>query len=382
MIDRSYELPKILAVDDVPANLVAIESCLEHMDATVIGAHSGQEALSKLLKHDFALVLLDVQMPGMDGFETASLIRSDKATSGLPIMFMTAFTKDEQHVLTGYKLGAVDYLFKPLVPEILRAKARAFLDLYLYQREHAEDQRAMARYAAALEQSNEELEQFAYVASHDLQEPLRKVSVFCQLLQDSCGDRIHEDERIYMQHAVEGAKRMKTLIADLLAFSRVGSRGEALQQVSAAAALDDALYNLSSALEENQVRLEIERLPQVMADARQLVQLFQNLIGNAIKYRCPERTPQIVVSAVPQEALWRFSVADNGIGIATEYFDRIFEVFKRLHSREEYEGTGIGLALCKKIVKRFGGDIWVESTEGEGTTFYFTLAMPASNWEI
>ncbi|MCL4258589.1 MAG: PAS domain-containing protein [Anaerolineales bacterium] len=223
-----------------------------------------------------------------------------------------------------------------------------------------------------LERSNQELEQFAYVASHDLQEPLRMVSSYMQLLESRYKDKLDDDAKEFIDFAVDGAARMQRLIQDLLAFSRVGTRGRAPEVVSAEAALTEALHNLGVRIQENGARIEHEELPTVFVDRNQLTQVFQNLVGNAIKFRA-EREPVITVQARPHGEFYEFRVQDNGIGFDPKHADRIFIIFQRLNSRETYEGTGIGLAICKKIIERHGGRIWVESAVGEGTTFYFTL---------
>ena len=223
-----------------------------------------------------------------------------------------------------------------------------------------------------LERSNKELEQFAYVASHDLQEPLRKVSSFCQLLEQDYGDKIDGDGKRYMTYVVDGAERMRRLIRDLLAFSRVGSQGISLSLVASDVALNDALENLSGAIEESGAKISSQPLPNVVADKFQLTQLFQNLIGNAIKYR-KDVAPEIVIAADENAEQWILSVTDNGIGIDPAFCNKIFGVFKRLHSREEYDGTGIGLAICQRIVDRLDGRIWVESRQGEGATFFVAI---------
>jgi len=224
-----------------------------------------------------------------------------------------------------------------------------------------------------LARSNAELQQFAYVASHDLQEPLRMIGSYTQLLERRYGDKFDQDAREFMGFIVDGATRMKQLIEDLLAYSRVGTRGKGLQPVEAGIALDKALTNLRGAIEASAAVVTHDALPEVNADDTQLVQLFQNLIGNAIKFRGKDEPPRIHVGAEDAGSEWRFCVADNGIGIEPQYFERIFLVFQRLHTRDEYDGTGIGLAICKKVVDRHGGRIWVESTLGKGSKFYFTL---------
>jgi PAS domain S-box-containing protein len=223
-----------------------------------------------------------------------------------------------------------------------------------------------------LRRSNEELERFAYVASHDLQEPLRTVSSYVQLLSRRYRDRLDTDAVDFIDFAVGGVRRMQQLIEDLLAFSRVGTRGAPLVPTDMQAVFAGTLASLHAALEESNATVTADRLPMVLADASQLAQLLTNLIGNALKFRGAE-APRAHVRVERTGRMWTVSVQDNGIGIAPEYFDRIFVIFQRLHSREEYAGTGVGLAICKKIVERHGGRIWVESAPGQGARFSFTL---------
>ena len=242
-----------------------------------------------------------------------------------------------------------------------------------------EDQdRARGQLITELEHSNKELEQFAYVASHDLQEPLRMVSSYTELLERRYGDKLDDKAREFIGYAVDGAVRMQRLINDLLEFSRVSTRGKALQPVDVTRVLGTVRANLSVAIQDAGALVTNDALPTVMADETQLVQLLQNLIGNAIKFRGRER-PHVHVGAQATATEWVFAVRDNGIGIAPEYFERIFVIFQRLHARDEYPGTGIGLAVCRRILDRHGGRIWVESEPGHGSTFYF--ALPTRNGE-
>jgi light-regulated signal transduction histidine kinase (bacteriophytochrome) len=248
--------------------------------------------------------------------------------------------------------------------------ANVHLAVELDERRRGEQQ--LARYTQELARSNAELEQFAYVASHDLQEPLRMVASFTQLLAKRYQGRLDQDADEFIGFAVDGATRMQRLINDLLAYSRVGTRGKPFQPEDANAILRQARDNLAKAIEDSGAIIFHDPLPTVKGDEVQLIQLFQNLLANAIKFHGQE-TPQIQVSAEINGREWVFAVKDNGIGIAPEHQERIFSIFQRLHQRSEYPGTGIGLAICKKIVERHGGRIWVESQNQAGSTFFFTI---------
>jgi len=225
----------------------------------------------------------------------------------------------------------------------------------------------------ALKRLNENLEQFAYAASHDLQEPLRIIASFSQLLEKRYKDKLDKDADEFIEYIVDAARRMQRLIIDLLAYSRVGRRDGDRREVDCNAVLQGALLNLRPAIEENHAVITYDRLPLLISHETNFVQLFQNLIGNALKFKSETEPPRIHLGAVKKEGEWVFSVRDNGIGIEPRDKDRIFQVFQRLHKRDQYDGTGIGLSICKKIVEGHGGRIWVESEPGQGSTFYFTM---------
>ena len=252
------------------------------------------------------------------------------------------------------------------------SKANTLLKKEIAERKQAEEK--LKRYASELERSNQELQQFACVASHDLQEPLRMVASYTQLLAKRYKGKLDSDADEFIAYAVDGATRMQALINDLLTYSRVGTKGKDFKPIDCKTVLERTLDNLKKAVEESRAELTYEPLPTVMADDVQLGQLFQNLIGNAIKFRS-EESPHIHISAERNEDKWIFSVGDNGIGIDPEFTERIFIIFQRLHKRRDYPGTGIGLAVCKKIVERHGGRIWVESKPEKGSTFYFTIPL-------
>lgn len=238
---------------------------------------------------------------------------------------------------------------------------------------HKRTEERLARYATQLKRSNQQLEQFAYVISHDLQEPTRMIKGYLDLLERRYGDSWDEEARRYVTRALEGAKRTQKMISALLDLSRIETRGQALELTDAGAVLEHTLEALSWVTKEAEAQVTHDPLPEIMADAAQLSQVFQNLISNAIKFRHKDEPPRIHISAQRAEGAWRFSVADNGIGIAPEQAEYIFQIFRRLHPEQDYAGLGIGLALCRSIVERHGGRIWVESAPGQGSTFYFTV---------
>ena len=255
------------------------------------------------------------------------------------------------------------------------------LAFFALRRESRQRQMASAKLqviATELERSNQDLEQFASVASHDLQEPLRMVASFTELLGKRYQGQLDAQADQYIGFAVDGAKRMQTLIHELLQYSRIGHRSSDPVCCPTEAVLEKALRSLSLAFQEAHALLTHDLLPVVQGDASQLALLFQNLLGNAVKFRSLERRPCVHVSAVSSGALWQFSVADNGIGIEEKHFELIFQIFRRLHGRSEYPGTGIGLAISKRIVEHHGGTMWVQSKPGQGTTFFFTLPKPAA----
>jgi len=233
-------------------------------------------------------------------------------------------------------------------------------------------EKELERYASDLKRSNQELEQFAYVSSHDLQEPLRMIVSYLQLISRRYQGKLDSDADEFIGYAVDGAKRLQRMISDLLILSRVGTRGKEFASTNCENALKEVLTSLQIIIEETNATITYDSLPTIMVDDIQLLQLFQNLITNAIRYRGAE-SPRIHIGVKFQDDGWLFSVKDNGIGIDPKYSERIFGIFQRLHTKEEYAGTGIGLAVCQRIVRRHGGRIWVESKLGEGSTFHFTI---------
>jgi signal transduction histidine kinase len=368
----------ILIVDDMPANLGVLTSHLERQGYIAVVAQGGEEGVERAEFVRPDLILLDVMMPGVDGFETCRRLKAGAATRDIPVIFMTALA-DTGDKLAGFSAGAVDYVTKPLNGAEVLARIDTHLSLYALRQQLAaqndELQREIAAHEetqAALRRSNAELEQLAYVASHDMQEPLRMVASYLQLVAQRYRGQLDADADEFIGYAVDGAKRMQALINDLLAYSRVATKARPFEPTDCNRALDMAQSNLRIALQDSGAQVTRGPLPVVMGDPTQLTQLFQNLVGNAIKFKRVDPV-QVHIAAEPRDAGWCFTVTDNGIGIEPEYHERIFALFQRLHGRGEYPGTGIGLAICKRVVERHGGTIAVRSQPGEGSTFWFTL---------
>ena len=358
--------PKILIVDDLPANLLATEALLRPLGASIVTVDSGEGALDLVLKNDFAIVLLDVQMPGMDGFETAKLMKTRPSMQGVPIIFVTAISKEDHFATEAAAIGAVDYIFKPINSDILKSKVKVYLDLYR-QREQ------ILSLNATLRQSNEELERFAYVCSHDMQEPVRMMNTYAGFLAEDAVDQLDDNNQRYVRYIRDNAVRMQKMIRDILTFSRVGREEIKLETVDCQEILDEVLQEFEDVIATKDARVTSGALPVIESSTTLVRVLLQNLIGNALKFQDGKKPPEIAVSARREGSMWRFDIKDNGIGIDPAFSDRIFTIFQRLHRTEDYPGTGIGLSTCRKFARLCGGDITFASRPGEGTTFTFTM---------
>ncbi len=322
---------------------------------------SGKE---RLAQGEVDAVLLDLELPGTRGLDTLHSVLQDFPE--LPVVVLTGTVQVEEMAVHAVRQGAQDYLFKGSVGEDVLTRC------VRYAVERKQGELALCQKTEELERSNRDLEHFASVASHDLQAPLRTVTAYLELLRERYQHRLDQDADDFIDFAVDGARRMQDLVRDLLEFSRVTMRGKPFSQVDAEKVLAEALANLRAAITESGAQVTHDPLPRVRVDGPQLVRVLQNLLDNAIKYRA-EAPPLIHVSAHSERREWIFSVRDNGIGIAPEHHERIFLIFRRLHPRHRYPGTGLGLAMCRRIIERHHGRMWVESQVGQGATFYFSL---------
>ncbi len=402
-------MTKILVVDDRADNLMSIESILEKDNYEIIKANSGKKALKILLSEvDFALILMDVKMPDMNGFETASLIFERQKLKNIPIIFITAHDYDEENIFQGYKVGAVDYIYKPINPEYLRAKVKVFVELYRKNQQLvAQEQKMMTitknleseinerkmseekvhglniqllQYIDKLETANKELDRFAFMASHDLQEPLRKIRTFADRLNSNYAANLDSDGIKYLRRIEYSAEKMQNLIQDILTFSKIANSSENFIEVDLNNLIKDILSEINTESPKGSIKIITGKLPTLLSNPLLMSTLFQNLLNNAIKYRKEDTDHEIKIYSETEEnggerKYYRIYVEDNGIGFDQKYSDQIFKMFTRLHQNST-EGNGIGLALCKKIVEAHEGFISVRSKENEGTTF--TVSIPVN----
>jgi signal transduction histidine kinase len=377
----------ILMVDDEPSNLLALEVGLEDLGQNLIKASSGGEALRHLLEKDFGLILLDVQMPGLNGFETAVAIRERERSRHIPIIFLTGRDKTEEMIFQGYSAGAVDYLVKPLQMNVLRAKVSIFVELAVVRQNLQREIQARTRIAAEISQLNEELqrkneelqktvqelESYSYSISHDMRSPLRAMQGYAEILLEEATPLLTEEHQGFLRRIDSGASRLDQLIQDVLSYSVLARAKFKLEPVDLDS-LSHEVVEQYPGLQAPAVQIEIpQRLPQVLAHTAMLSQCVSNLLGNAIKFVAPGVQPRIVITAERQGRQTVVSFQDNGIGIAPRDLERIFGIFARVHSSESYAGTGIGLSIVRKAVEKMGGQVGVTSEVGKGSRFWLQL---------
>lgn len=377
------EKVNILMVDDSPDKLLAMEAVLEELGQNLVKVHSGTEALRVLLKQEFALILLDVNMPDIDGFETAQLIRQRQSLEHIPIIFVTSLSTTDADVFKGYSFGAVDYILTPIVPQILKTKVGVFVELWRQQRELKVRAEALRQLNDSLEARarelslvNRELESFCYTIAHDLRAPLRAMEGLTTLLLDENADKLDDTARDYGNRIRGAAARMDQMIQELLSYSRLTFLEFQPQPIRVSRALKEALAQVAWDLEQRKAVVNLKRSRyEVLGHHTMLVQVLANLISNAAKFVSPETQPVLRIHDQRFGDFVRIWVEDNGIGVAPEHRERIFRIFERLHGRESYAGTGIGLAIVQKAVSRMNGRVGVESELGAGSRFWVELPI-------
>jgi signal transduction histidine kinase len=391
-------------------------SVLEPDGYNIVKANSGRHVLKILLTDfDFALILMDVQMPNLNGFETAALIYERERLRHIPIIFITANNYGEENLFKGYRAGAVDYIYKPVNPDLLRAKVGVFVDLYrknqrlllqeqkliavnrsleleINERKASEEKvtelnKQLLENIARLEVANKDLDLFAFMASHDLQAPLRKVRMFSDRLLAGSGDSIGKEGRLYLTRIQEVSRRMQDLINDILRFSKISVEKQSFEVVDLNGVIEEVISELEAPIKEKNAVITVDRMPVLPASTVLMGPLFSNLISNSLKYCKKGGEPRVRVryeegpvmgasNGKPLDIRYgRIYIEDNGIGFDQKYAEQIFDMFRRLHPSSEYEGTGIGLALCKKIVEMHNGFISALGRPGEGAIFIVSLPL-------
>ena len=411
----------ILIVDDKYENLFSLKSLLQLYAYETDTAASGEEALKKILKNEYSVIILDVQMPDMDGYEVAEAISGLNKTKDIPIIFLSAVAIDKRFIAKGYDSGGVEYLTKPFDNDLLLMKVKTFHRLYTQRQELKlveealrqeieirkrsqqeveqinsllefkveERTRDLLQLNKDLENRNAELAQYAYLASHDLQEPLRKIITFIKIIEDKYLKDIPE-AKLEMSKVITSSERMRNLINALLSYSKL-SAVSLFTLVNLNEVVKDAVADLEITIKEKQACINVSQLPELEAIPGQMRQMFQNLLSNALKFSKTNTPPVINIYSEPVNDLSpeaapdkngkyvRIDISDNGIGLDESYIDKIFVIFQRLHGKTQYEGTGIGLAIVKKIIEKHNGIIGVKSKEGEGATFTIVLPVKQSN---
>jgi two-component system, sensor histidine kinase and response regulator len=365
--------PKILTVDDKVANLHALEKILSPLEVQIYQTTQGSEALALSLENDFCVAIVDLQMPEIDGYELVELLRGNQSTASLPVIFVSAVYSDEYHHRKAYDAGAVDFMAKPFIPEVLLSKVKVFIDLY-QQRQKLQTLVAQLNITnQQLEVTNKDLERFAYAVSHDLRTPLRAMDGFAKILQNDFSDRVPTEALQYFQKIQDGAGKMHTLIEGLLQFSRLGLRPIRYQAISMTILARQVLDELLAQEPERKIEITIQAMPEVRADAFLMQQVLTNLLSNALKFTCRREAAEIQIGALEEVDPVIYYVRDNGVGFDMRYADKLFGVFQRLHRADDFDGIGIGLANVNRIITRHGGRIWAEGYVNQGATFYFTI---------
>lgn len=364
---HNIEGMKVLIVEDTVVNLSVLIKSLDKIGLNISVAPDGETALKLIPKLKPDLVLLDIILPNIDGFEVCMEMKANEALKDIPIIFITGKINDED-IIRGFALGGVDYITKPFNPKEALARVQTQLRLQMAAKKFIE-------YTKKLEESNKELEDFCSIASHDLKEPLRKIMSFSERLEEECSPTLNEKGKTYLAKMQNATNRMDQFIDDLLEFSKISTTTKQCRPVNLNIVVKEVLENLEVLIDKTHGTINVESLPTVEGIPLQFSQLFHNLISNALKFSEKDVAPIVNIQSAPtKDGTVKIIVQDNGIGIKSTLLERIFRPFERLHRKGSFEGSGIGLAICKKIVERYQGTIQVESEPGKGTQF--TISLP------
>lgn len=365
--------PKLLIVDDKPQNLKALEVVLANLDVDIIKATSGNDALKATLHHDFTLALLDIQMPDMDGFELATILREEEKTSRLPFIFISAIYTDTVNIFKGYEKGAFSFITKPFQPAILINKVQFFIEKYQQEIQLVQLNKDLERKNDELLTMNKELESFSYTVSHDLRAPVRAMKLYSGMLESNYTDVLGDDGTRMLGKIQKNATKMGQLINDLLSLSQL-DKEEMIRSKVDMRELVETVVKETEEITHHRANITIGELDCINGDLPLLRQIWVNLLSNAIKYSRNREMPEIEIGCTQENGV-TYYIRDNGVGFDMNYASKLFGVFQRLHSSEDFEGTGIGLAIVKRIVEKHGGNVSIQSELDRGTTFYFNLPL-------
>ena len=382
-------IPSILLIDDKPANIIALENHLNQKNRTIRKALNGEEAFALLLNEQFDLIILNVQMQGMSGFEMLHVLKRDNWTKDIPIIFLMAELSEQSQIMKELEESNVDYIFTPINPDLLKTRVNVLLKLQLQKKYLLEEKEAiqktaennikklnqdLRRHVIQLEVTNKELESFSYSVSHDLRAPLRAINGYSSILKEELGEDASEETIRILDTIQKNATKMGVLIEDLLAFSRLGRKEIVKSDCNMNSIVKSVLEEINSSTRQK-ISISMENLAPCSADTALIKQVWTNLISNAVKFSSKKKTSKISVGSNIKDEEIVYFIEDNGAGFDMRYVEKLFGVFKRLHRTEEFEGTGVGLAIVQRIVTRHGGRVWAESRVDKGATFYFTLPI-------
>lgn len=367
--------PKILIVDDKVENLFALEVVLRELDVDIIKATNGNDALKATLNHDFSLALLDVQMPDMDGYELATILREEEKTSRMPFIFISAVFTDNPAIFKGYEKGAFSFITKPFQPEILRNKVRFFIEKYQHEIEIFEVNKKLEQRNLDLLEINQDLESFSYSVSHDLMAPVRAIRLYSEMLESNCGDKLDEKSAKLLGKIQKNSVKISSLIKDLLEFSQLGRKEITKVEIDMNDLVASVVQDQSEFVIHN-ASINVHNMPPIFGDTALLRQVWSNLISNAIKYSNNIPSPEIEIGANESDHYVQYYIKDNGVGFDMEHASKLFGVFQRLHSETDFKGIGIGLAIVERILAKHRGKIWADSKVNQGSTFYFEIPKP------
>jgi two-component system, sensor histidine kinase and response regulator len=376
-----FQKPKILVVDDKRENLFAIETVLKGLDVELIKATNGNDALKETLHHDFVLALLDIQMPGMDGYELASILREEPKTANLPFIFISAVYTEPANVFKGYELGAFSFISKPFEPKFLINKVKLFVDKYLYEAALEEKNKELEKKNEQLTEAYKELDFFTFSVSHDLRTPLRFINGYSNILKEDFQEILNEGALSVLEKVSNTAKEMDLMIDELLMYSDLGRRELRKSKIDVNQMASFVKNEVLKEYAAEGITFQIDDLPEAYGDHFMITQVFTNLISNAVKFSLPKPNPEVLITGESKADVNIYKIKDNGVGFNMDYAYKLFGVFQRLHTKEEFEGMGVGLAKVKRIITRHGGNVWVESEIGKGSTFYFSLPKEKNEGE-